>query len=110
MNLSRPFKASEWTPEYSSGYLGHRNIVNGQWVYENEYDELKYRLIRICPLENGQFKAHVWDRHDEEYHEIDPQAACVLLAEINTKVEIAVPDLQDKHYHYESHPSHMRKI
>lgn len=48
---------------------------------------------------------HIYQEPVEDEDQFDS-----LTWQINTKVEIAVPDLQDKHSHYESHPSHMRKI
>ncbi len=110
MELSRRFNKSEWVLENSLFHVGYRNTVDGQWLSIHEYNRMNYRLIRICPLENGQFKAHMWDQHDEEYHEIEPEIACQLLAESDTEVEIAVPDLKDSNSHYESNPSRMEKI
>lgn len=67
-------------------------------------------LIRLCPSEDGTFKATKWDGKLQEYVEISPQQAVLELASENSKVEVAVNDPLHASSHYESDHSPMRRI
>jgi len=51
----KSFIETEWIFERSSGYAGYRNIVNGEWIFSDDYS----KRIKIKE-ENDLWKEHVF--------------------------------------------------
>lgn len=59
------------------------------------------QTVRLCPSEDGTFRATHWDEASQDYIQCNPELAIALMSQAGAYVEVAVNDSSDKYSHFE---------